>query len=755
MVDNTPELPVLEKANPTSKSSTNAFEPTDRNIWEPALEKVRDSMATAMVRRPTEKHWTFRLLARACKRRSINSDAMNVLLGISADQQLTTQSKVDGVFIGISATNCEPVVMLRHEFSNVRDRPISLDNQTFVNLDNTGMVTFQSQSLQDVTATEIIWTEAMLIPGNISHAKRALWNLLGKNEKIQFLKIMMREHSRLGAGLSSAGVAKILPSNEKQERKPAICRLIHLFMDYSRMHYVLQWPPMAVLEFPPDMIGAVEEFLSYYPQDNVPLNIALAATIIYFDLEEGGQQRGERFAEHWEPETALKSDGFYRIKRSRGSLDEDEMRLLYSKIWTRHPQVPADFRFSLIPASMPGTSMVFPQDCTQAQNPTSDLHTLCCLNDIRTMGFPDYGADVELISGLRYVGGPQWVFSKMLDTPITRLDGPLWASYWKPVSSGGIKALRGVAKTIGPVFPHVGSSCYKDVYITECVKRHFGMVEFFTKNFTISKHLPDYIFKDIHTKAKELRKVFTYLGKKRSAWNFNLETLTPSWKGMENDLNSLHEKGELEKVASGSLKRAAPEEPIRPAAKRVKLAKRCLSIELRAQILGIIGGLAVRSLDWYPLRHYLKSTTNPSLNEARDLLSEVQSLKSEIQETLPASDAGNCKGSLDKVIRMCFRAGGLFDRPQAKSVDYEQQWDKYRENFSEVDKTTAGILNTFYKYRNTDGAFEDFLPMVGLLRESPMIKGQIDACTEIEGLLETARTIVKIRTPSQNDQVQS
>ncbi|KAF5249699.1 hypothetical protein FANTH_5007 [Fusarium anthophilum] len=770
-----------------------------------APERVGDSMATALARRPTEKHWAFRLLARACKPRSISSDAMIVLLGISAFQQLTAESEVDGIFVGISATNCEPVIMLRDGWPDLRVNPIPLDEmiQNLPDLDNTDMVMFQSESVQAVNGHEIIWTESMLIPGNISYAKRALWDRLGKDEKTQFVKIMVREHSGLGAGLTSAGVAKILPSNKEQERKPAICRTIHGDMEYSSLHYVLQWPPMAVLEFPPEMVEAMEEFLSCYPQDNVPLNIALAAAIIYFDLEEGDQHRSEgfidflipkttlvkkgslsvfilyfphmlRFVEtnhltafihptrfatmHYSHDTRKKSDGYYGIKHSRGSLDENEMRSLYSKIWTRHPQVPADFRFPLIPASMPGTCMVFPQDCAHAQKPTSDLHTLCCLNDIRTMGFPDYGVvrvDADLISGLRSVGGPEWVFSKMLNTPFSRLDGPPWAGYWKSVPSKGIKALTGVAKTIGPVFPHVGSSCYEDVYITECVKRHFGMLKFFTNNFSLSEHLPSYILESIRTKSKGLRKVFTYLGKKRSGWSIDPNTLTPSWKGMSNDLKSLHEKGELEKVASGSLKRAAPGEQPTSAPKRVKLAKRCLSTDLKTQILDIMDDLDVRSLDWYPLRQYLTSTTNPSLNEAWDLFSEVQSLKSEIQKTFPTEDPENGQRSLDEVIRVCSRAAGLFDWQQAKSMDYEQQWDKYREGFSKVDKTTAGILNTLYKYRKTDGAFEDFLPMIGLLRDSSMIECQVDACTAIEDLLEAARTIVKIRTPSQNDQAQS
>ncbi|KAF5704394.1 hypothetical protein FMUND_12582 [Fusarium mundagurra] len=828
MADNTPAPSVLTKAKPTVRvkgaeheygetlefhtfqsQGGNPEDPMDEERFlDYAEEYFGKNWRLCPPAASTQKHWEFHLLARACQSRTINLREMRQLLGISRNQQLTTQSKVNGVFVGISATNYEPIIMLKDESWNRTSLGGGI--QIYSNLDNTDSVKFQSVSMQAVNGHEIIWAESMLVPGNILAAKHALWDRSRGDKRTQFLEIMAREHLRLKDGLSSAGVAMIPPSNEVKERKPAICRPIHENKDYSTLHYVLQWPPMAVLEFPIDMIEAIEEFQGWHQRDNLPLNIALAATIIYFDLKEESDNQVEGFiglgnheaaplgkcslsvfvlyfahmlrfveinhltafihptrfaAMHYSHDKRKKSGSFYEIDPpcnildsgalKAKTLDETRMRRLYWEIRSRHPQVHKDFRFTLIPASMPGTSMVFPQDCTHAEKPTSDLHTLCCLHDVRTMGFPDYVQVGDMTRGLRSVGGPQWVFSEMINEPISRLDGDPSTIYWKPMPPRGVKALTGVAKTIGPVFPHLGSGCWRDDYITECVKRHFGMVEFFTKNFTISKHLPDYIFRDIQTKAKELKKVFTYLGKKRSAWNFNLETLTPSWRGMENDLKSLHEKGELEKVTSGSLKRVAPEEPLMPAPKRVKLAKRCLSIELKTQMLGIIDCLAVRSLDWCPLRHYLESATNPSLNEARDLLSEVQSLKSEIQETLPATDAENGQGSLDKVIRMCFRAAGLFDRPQAKSMDYEQQWDKYREDFSKVDKTTARILNTLYKYRNTDGAFEDFFPMVGPLRDSSMIKGQVDACTEIECLLETARTIVKIRTPSQYDQAQS
>lgn len=97
---------------------------------------------------PTEKHWEFHLLARACKSRTVKLSETRQLLGIPESPQLTTHSKVNGVFIGISAINFEPVIMLKDEASGI----ISLDGrfQISSNLDNTDTVKFQSLSMQPV-----------------------------------------------------------------------------------------------------------------------------------------------------------------------------------------------------------------------------------------------------------------------------------------------------------------------------------------------------------------------------------------------------------------------------------------------------------------------------------------------------------------------------------------------------------------------------------------------------------------------------
>ncbi|SPJ72574.1 uncharacterized protein FTOL_02303 [Fusarium torulosum] len=112
------------------------------------------------------------------------------------------------------------------------------------------------------------------------------------------------------------------------------------------------------------------------------------------------------------------------FKINSHTLDTKAMRECYYDIRSRHPQVSLNFRFNLIPASMPGTSLIFPEDCHNAEKPSLGLFTLCGLNDVRTLGLPSYhytncyvddvdqGTPVLKPEVFRYVAGPRRLFFK-------------------------------------------------------------------------------------------------------------------------------------------------------------------------------------------------------------------------------------------------------------------------------------------------------------------------------------------------------
>ncbi|KAH6959250.1 hypothetical protein DER45DRAFT_644546 [Fusarium avenaceum] len=243
-----------------------------------------DMYRTGEVYRATrEEHLAYDLLSRAGR---VQKDYGHTLwstmkkeLGVSVFKDLSMDSTVQFVFVGISALNCQPVVMVRDDPWDETEAELASDNMKSVTL----------RTLPELLPckTEIIWLETMMIPGNISHVKKALWGRLAGVAKKRFLEVMKREHNLLAGGLNPSGVAALLPSNEEQNRRPRFDRSIHYNSDCYNHHYRLRWPPIGLLEIPLDMVEALHQFLLKFPFDNVPLNIAIAAVIIFYDIKNG------------------------------------------------------------------------------------------------------------------------------------------------------------------------------------------------------------------------------------------------------------------------------------------------------------------------------------------------------------------------------------------------------------------------------------------------------------------------------------
>lgn len=363
-------------------------------IWSPATPEGRDDTTP---RKVNSQHMVFKHVARACNAEEGNSETK-------------------GVFVGISAIDCMPMTL-------VRDRQQATNSQ-----DETDSMNGVKLKYPDgfPGGADIIWLENMLIPGNIAYLRSSLINNLGSEEKENFLRVRKRENNLLGRGLNPAGVALSLPSSQDPKRQPLICRPIHPGRNYNTLHYQMRWPPMAALEFPTQMIEAMVKFLDKHPHDNVPLNIALAAAIIFIDLSNEGWQtesfmssgndqvrpfrpaslgqfvlyfphmlryvetkhltafiHPSRFAAYHYYKDCRQDKG---IKIESTAIDAKKMKVWCTQIRSRYPQVSKNYRFHLIPASMPGSRMVFPSDCTSEAPPSTSLFRMCCLDDIQTLG---------------------------------------------------------------------------------------------------------------------------------------------------------------------------------------------------------------------------------------------------------------------------------------------------------------------------------------------------------------------------------
>ncbi|PNP85967.1 hypothetical protein FNYG_01023 [Fusarium nygamai] len=745
-----------------------------RNIWSPELVSGLGNTRISrrdIGRKMTDRHLAVRLAARACHYTTVPKAETKEWLGIASGTQLATDTKVSGVFVGISALNHRAIFMVKSSAQHLPDGFYGVSRQQLIKdslkLDNTELVELVFGPGCHIQGHEIIWTENMLIPGNISYVKRALHDHLDYDEKDQFLKLLKREHHLLLSGNCPASVAKTLPSNEEPSRKPLVCRAIQGGKEYSNLHFTLNWPPMALLEFPKTMISEMQRFLDEYPSDNVPLNIALAATIIYFDIEETKDHQMEdfvdsfasrkpslvqkvplatfiiyfphmlrfvetyhltsflhpfRFANHYNP-----SNGPLMVSPSRYDLCPASMRSWYHQIRSRHPQVLADTRFTLIPASMPGSTMVFPGDSIHAQRPSPDLFTLCCLDDVRTLGIPNY-SDIPKSSFL-CVGAPKWLLTKAVrqsDDNCFLLTGNPTITYWNTTTPETVRALTGPARMIGPVFPDIGSNYYNMGYITSCAKRWFGDETYYSQNFQFCLDNPELERKNMATRADELIRIADRLAIPPTQRRTSHKTMLLEWDGMEEHLKSLREEGKLKRLA-------APEYST-PPAKRAQAVEPTLGSDIKGKILQTIKGLAAASCDWDNLLKDLQ-TRAPTMKAIQSSFSHVRSFVTELENALRNNNDGNGKGDLDHVIRLVFRAEGLFGSG-VEAMDYESKWGQHRDRLSQLfGQPTGKAMEAVFRLRNTPDAFGIILSQIQVLGESSLIKDQVEAFKRIEALL--------------------
>ncbi|EKJ76372.1 hypothetical protein FPSE_03455 [Fusarium pseudograminearum CS3096] len=167
----------------------------DSFLWNPGPPNARPPTVPFSSRTPTRLQKVFNLVARACKieggeigdiTREFRDD-----LGMSSSDT-TVESDIKGLYVGISASECLPVVLFKGASKNTVGRD---DFSLGVDWDG---------NLGD---REIIWLQNMLIPGNIQYLKSAIDNKITDQEKKQFLQIMKRENRLLETGLNPAGVA--------------------------------------------------------------------------------------------------------------------------------------------------------------------------------------------------------------------------------------------------------------------------------------------------------------------------------------------------------------------------------------------------------------------------------------------------------------------------------------------------------------------------------------------------------------------
>ncbi|XEU95064.1 hypothetical protein FSHL1_000348 [Fusarium sambucinum] len=746
------------------------------NLWFPT------PSGSDTIRIVPPRHRVFQLIARACEseRSKLGDHAKETRehLGMSGSKRITMNSDIRGIYVGISATTCLPIVLRQSEHWEES----SLNNDDVNELHD-----LRVDLCERTHAKDIIWTENMLIPGNIAHLKSAIAGKLYGQEKRRFLRIMKRENNLLEAGLNPAGVAKTLPSSEVTERRPSVRRLTHDGQEYDAIHFKLRWPPMAALEFPREMIHAMEDFLTSNPEDNVPINIALAATIIYIDLaDEGWLSEGfmgdhnnqltirppplgqfilyfphmlrfvevkhltefihpGRFATGQYTKDNKSSDSVFNIDSNL--IDLKKMRLWYSQIRSRYPKVSKSYRFRLIPASMPGTHMVFPRHCTNAERPSFDLFRMCLLNDIRTLGLPSYHHSLAHDNDqrlFRHIAGPDSLFSKHTNLAAGfsfHIYGLTGGDYWRPKPDTYYMALTGQAKTIDVVFPDVSSDYYTDnKAISEFVERHFDDVAYYTEDHEYCEYNSEDDREKRSARAKELYRVVTYLKiPVNRLWQCP-NTGCPAWDGMETQLRQLKEQGILESITTNDeyvpvKDEPADDEPER-AAKRPRLSEptSTFSATSKERIEILMSSATSLSREWDALALYLEG--EPTIQEAKRLLSQVHPFILRLEE-LPCTvsdDGNNYEGDLESILRLAYKAVGL--DPQLTLTRQKRKWASQFSGFHQFGQPIERAVEDFIALGPLKDGYRYALPSIVTLANSPLVQDQINLYNEINALFE-------------------
>lgn len=245
--------------------------------------------------------------------------------------------------------------------------------------------------------------------------------------------------------------------------------------------------PFGCLKIPKRLEVELRKFLNSHPEDLVPLNLAPAATIIYFDITRALEERSTeenlprvplgafiiyfphmlRFVEahrlslHIHPLRFAARSYAADIEHDAsdfavllGDQESDVIKMLVQTIQSKTPDITPTTRLPRIPQSMPGTKLSWPEGIHEFHVPSKELWGLCLLDDINTLGLPMYRT---LQDTVRTVAIPACIHSSR-PSRLGDLDClPQFphADCWVPTTNPPVAVLAGTNQVLGPVFKDV------------------------------------------------------------------------------------------------------------------------------------------------------------------------------------------------------------------------------------------------------------------------------------------------------------
>ncbi|KAH7185433.1 uncharacterized protein B0J16DRAFT_341612 [Fusarium flagelliforme] len=115
--------------------------------------------------------------------------------------------------------------------------------------------------------------------------------------------------------------------------------------------------------------------------------------------------------------------------------------------------LPPDLTITMLPASMPGTTMQWLKGVTMGEQPSQNLFALCLIDDIRTIGLPSYhyrNSDTQLLGVPDYIAAHTNPKGPRLYVPDHSIP-----EFWNPWAKVSLVSISGDAESVGPVFKPV------------------------------------------------------------------------------------------------------------------------------------------------------------------------------------------------------------------------------------------------------------------------------------------------------------
>ncbi|KAI5466664.1 hypothetical protein BGZ63DRAFT_418428 [Mariannaea sp. PMI_226] len=413
----------------------------------------------------------YKALTRACHNLTPYEEltlACKERLGI---KDIDRDYEVKKVAIGLATTSLTPV------FIGPPDVGAALDTVSTYKP--------RTEPADQLCGSNVILHEYCTVPGNVKKLGQLLlgYRVEFKDEEDPVPRVRESNEKAL-KGLCAPPPRHRDPANQRGMPLPQM----HLKDNgHKNGFWSLQWPPLSMMKIPAGMIQALETFLRCHPQDPMSIDLATAATIIYFDMKRRDWDPKAWKLQSMVPDTMplglfiIYFPHFLRFIETLGltqyphplqfiqihydsdrrtsfdftvshsEIDTVYMEKAYRAITTKSGALWESRRYTLLPHSMPGTGLIWPQGTGKLEPPSQDLNVLLLLDDIRTVGLPSYFQRREKVQNIGFLKcvAKSWVRGN--DRFI-----PAWPtppdSFWFPEKKPRFVSLTGPAEFIGPLF---------------------------------------------------------------------------------------------------------------------------------------------------------------------------------------------------------------------------------------------------------------------------------------------------------------